>query len=106
MMPGKRSKWKIDPSRAPAPGVADTPAAGHGDLPGLLDCSDIDGWHGGADGVGPGCGKCDCNSADLDHSAGRDGTPLDIHYPSKPVAGEPIRHVPPCVLAGGARQWQ
>jgi len=105
-MPGKRSKGKIDPSRALAPDVADTPAAGHDDLPVPPDFSGTDGWRGGADGVGPGCGRQGCNSADLGHSADRDRTPLDIHYPSKPVAGEPIRHFPPCVPAGGARQWQ
>ncbi len=105
-MPGKRPKGNPDPSRALALGVADTPAAGHNGRAGLRGCSGTDGWHSGADGAGLDRGRRGCNSAVRGHSEDTDRTPHDIHCPSKPVAGEPIRHVPPCVLAGGARQRQ
>lgn len=104
MMPGKRPKGNPDPSRALAFGVADTPAAGHNDRAVLRGCSGAGGWHSGADGAGLGRGRRGCNSAVRGHSADRDRTPHDIRCPSKPVAGEPIRHVPPCVPASGARQ--
>src|SRR5208282_1706289 len=106
MMPGKRSKGKIDPSRAFALGVAGTPADGRNDPPVLPDCSGDGGWHGGADGAGLDYGRRDCNSAVRGRSANRDRTPHGIRCPSKPVAGEPLRHAPPCALSGGARQRQ
>jgi hypothetical protein len=105
-MPGKRPKGKIDPSRALAPCVAGTPAAGRNDLPVLPDCSGTDGWHGGADDAGLDCGRRGCNSVVRGHSASRYRTPLGIRCQGKPVAAEPILRVPPCVLAGGARQRQ
>ena len=106
MMAGKRSKWNCDPACVFAPGVAGTPAAGRNDLSVLPDCSGTGDWRSDADGGELACYRRGCNSAVRGHNANRDKTPRGIRCPGKPVAGEPLRHAPPCVLASGARQRQ
>ena len=103
-MPGQRSKGNPDPSRALAPGVAGTAAAGRDDRADLPDCVDVAGWRNAAAGAGLDRGKSGCSSAVHDHSGSREKTGRGIRYPGKTVAGEPLRQQPPCVFAGGARQ--
>jgi hypothetical protein len=106
MMPEKGSKGNLDPSRASAPGDADTPVAGR-DGPAVLPDSAGDGsWRSAVAGAGLGHGTSDRNSAARGHSADRSRTPRGIHRRGKPVAEEPLRQVAPCPPGDGAGQRQ
>src|SRR5437868_3983782 len=106
MMPEKGSKGNLDPSRASAPGDADTPVAGR-DGPTVLPGFAGDGsWRSVVAGAGLGYGTSDRNSAARDHSADRSRTPRGIPRWSKPVAGESRRQEWPCPPADGTRQRQ
>lgn len=108
MMPGKRLKGNLDPSRLPAApdrgSVRDRYAAGRGDRVALRDSVDAGDWRAAAARLGLARGKPDCNSAARDHSARRERKLHGIGCRSKPVAGAPPRPEPPCALGGGARQ--
>src|SRR5438309_2103792 len=103
---GERLERNLDPSRASAPGDADTPVAGR-DGPTVLPGFAGDGsWRSVVAGAGLGYGTSDRNSAARDHSADRSRTPRGIPRRSKPVAGESRRQEWPCPPADGTRQRQ
>ena len=104
MMPEKGSKGNLDPSRASAPGDADTPVAGR-DGPTVLPGFAGDGsWRSVVAGAGLGSGTSDRNSAARDHSRNTERTERGIRRADKSVVAEPLRQKPPCVSAGGTGQ--
>ena len=106
MMPGKRSKWNPDQSRAPGTGVHDSAVGGRDDRAALRDFADTGDWPNGAGGGEPAGGRQRCNSAARGHSGNTTRTLPGIRRHDRTVAVEPLRHAPPCVFAGGAGQRQ
>lgn len=101
MLPEKRSKGNLDPSRLLAPVGADTAVAGR-DGPAVLPGSAGDGgWHSAVAELGLRRGKPGCNSTVRDHNAGRSRTPLGIGCRGRPFDGESLRHEPPYPPEGG-----
>jgi len=110
MMPGKRSKRNLDPSRAVAldAGGNGTPAAARDDRAVLRDSVGGAGWRIAAAGGGLVRGIGYCSIDGRGHSARRGRKPLGSLAQGKTVAAEPLhREPPPCVIAGktGQRQW-
>jgi len=101
ILPENRSKWKIDPSRAPGTGGAGIPFAGPDGPAALRDSADTGGWRAVAVGGGRRGGTRDCNNAVRDHSVHRSRTQRDTHRRDKPADAEPLRREPPCPSQGG-----
>jgi hypothetical protein len=104
IMSSKRSKRNLDPSRALARGVDDTPAAGRGDRVALPGSVDVGGWRTAAAGAALGAGNGGCSSAGRDHSGNREKRSRSIRCCSKSFAAELFRGESPCPCAGRARQ--
>lgn len=108
MMPGKRAKGNLDPSRSPAaPGdgsVRDKHAAGRGGRAVPRNSAGAGDWRAAADRAALDAGRLGCNSAARGHNGGREKIQHGIRCRSKPAAGEPLRRAPPCAFADGARQ--
>ena len=109
-MPGKRSKWNLDPSRAVARDAGGTcmPAGDHDDRAVLQGSVGGACWRSAAaDGELARGSRC-CNSDGRGHSECRCRKPLGSLDQGKTFAVEPLRREPPpCVIAGGTgqRQW-
>ena len=109
MMPGKRSKGNLDPSRAVALDAdgTGTPAGDHDDRA-APQCS-VGGvcWRSAAAGDELARGSRCCNSDGRGHSECKCRKPLGSLDQGKTFAAEPLRREPPpCVIAGGTGQRQ
>jgi len=106
-----RSKGNPDPSRAPrkivatvARGIAAGGPRGYPDGRAVLpDSADIADWHSAAARAGLGGGRRSCSSAVHGHSGNTDRTQRGTRFRGKSVAGEPLRHGPPCLFS--RRRW-
>jgi hypothetical protein len=104
MMPSKRSKWNLDPSRAPGTDARGIAAGGHGDRAVPQGFAGSGDWlHDADEGVLAG-GRRGCNSAARGHNASTGRTSRGIRRHDKTAAVEPLPHVPPCAFAGGTGQ--
>ena len=104
MMPGKRSKRNLDPSRPVAldAGGTCTPAGDHDDRAVLQGSVGGACWRSAAADGALGCGSRCCSSGVLDRSACRCRKPFGSLAQGKTFAAEPLRREPPpCVIAGG-----
>ena len=104
MMPGKRSKWNLDPSRAIVFDDGGRPVAGHDDRVGLRGFPDAAGWPQGVAGAGRRHGTPGCNSVVRGRSGGKARILRDIPAGGKLVAEELLRRDLSSALASRARQ--